>query len=144
MQVAMSLYSIVCWWCLFLRTNFCNKGWPSFNVTTVYKSCCGSVVEVSAFFRVERIREHIFRCEKWVERLRYTLQLEKPYITLISFHGGLALFPFSVYVVPGGKGSNKWQSDPSGQKAECYQRVAPPPSLILQQFCGRISISQSL
>jgi hypothetical protein len=59
------------------------------------------VVEVSALFRVEGIREHIFRCEKWVERLRYPLQLEKPYITLIPFHRGLALFPFSVHVVPG-------------------------------------------
>ena len=59
------------------------------------------MVEVSAFFRVEGIREYVFGCEKWVERLRYALRLEKPYITLISFHGGLALFPFPVHVVPG-------------------------------------------
>ena len=52
---------------------------------------------------MEGIREHIFRCEKRVERLRYPLQLEKPYITLISFYGGLALFPFSVHVIPKGK-----------------------------------------
>jgi hypothetical protein len=43
-----------------------------------------------------------------------------------------------------GKGSNKWQSDPTGQKAERYQRVAPLPSLIFQWFYGRISISQSV
>lgn len=59
------------------------------------------MAEVSVIFRVEGIREHIFRCEKWVERLRYTLQLEKPYITLISINGGLALFPFYVHVVLG-------------------------------------------
>jgi hypothetical protein len=99
----MSPYSIVCWRCRLLIANFWNNGQLSSNVTTGYKSCGVSVVEVSEFFRVEGIREHIFRCEKWLERLRYPLQLEKPYITLISFHGGLAFFSFFCACSPWGK-----------------------------------------